>query len=73
MTLVHLKTDTYEQAKMLEHLLNSINFVHDVTLDNNELNEFTISKLEESAELYKTNPSSFLNWDNAKSDLLNKL
>ncbi len=52
MTLVQLKTDTYEQAKMLENLLNSINFVHDVTLDNNELNEFTISKLEESAELY---------------------
>jgi hypothetical protein len=47
--------------------------VHDVKLDNNDLNEFTISKLEESAELYKTNPSSFVNWDNAKSDLLNKL
>jgi hypothetical protein len=39
MTIVQLKTDTYEQAKMLEHLLRNINFVHDVVLENDELND----------------------------------
>lgn len=73
MTFIHFKTETYEQAQMLEQLLTNINFVHDVEVNKNEMNEFTISKLEESAALYKKNPASFKNWDDAKKDLLDKL
>ena len=58
---------------MLELLLSNINFVHDVEVGKDELNDFTVSKLEESAALYKINPTGFKNWDDSKNDLLNKL
>ncbi len=73
MTFIHFKTETYEQAQMLEQLLTNINFVHDVEVNKDELNDFTISKLEESAALYKKNPASFKSWGDAKKDLLNKI
>jgi hypothetical protein len=71
--LIHFKTETFEQAQMLEQLLNNINFVHDVEVNKFELDNFTISKLEESAVLYKKNPESFKNWDDAKEDILDKI
>lgn len=73
MPFIHFKTETDEQARMLEQLLNNINFVHDVEVNKHELNDFTISKLEESAEIYKKDPDSFKNWDDTKKNLLNKL
>ncbi|MDP1726179.1 MAG: hypothetical protein Q8M15_05305 [Bacteroidota bacterium] len=73
MTLIHLKTETYEQAQILEQVLSNINFVHEVKLDKDEMDDFTVSKLEESAALYKSNPESFKKWDDVKKDLLKKL
>ena len=73
MPFIHFKTETFEQAQMLEQILNNINFVHDVEVNKFELDNFTISKLEESAALYKKNPESFKNWDDAKKNILDKI
>jgi hypothetical protein len=73
MTTIHLKTETYEQAQKIEELLSKINFVHDIKVEINELDEFTISKLEESKELYINNPDSFKSWEEVKAEILSKL
>jgi len=73
MTTIHLKTETYEQAQKIEELLSKINFVHDIKVEINELDEFTISKLEESKELYISNPDSFKSWEEVKAEILSKL
>lgn len=46
MTTIQLKTETYEQAQKIEELLSKINFVDDIMVEVNELDKFTISKLE---------------------------
>ena len=73
MTSIQLKTETYEQAQKIEELLSKINFVHDIKVEINELDQFTISKLEESAELYISNPTSFKNWEEVKAEILSNL
>ncbi len=73
MTTIQLKTETYEQAQKIEELLSKINFVHDIKLDINELDEFTISKLEESKEMYLKDPSSFKSWEEVKAEILSNL
>jgi hypothetical protein len=73
MTTIQLKTETLEQAQKIEELLSKINFVHDIKVEINELDEFTISKLEESKELYISNPDSFKSWEEVKAEILSKL
>jgi hypothetical protein len=73
MTTIQLKTETLEQAQKIEELLSKINFVHDIKVEINELDEFTISKLEESKELYINNPDSFKSWEEVKAEILSKL
>lgn len=52
--------------------MSKINFVHDIKVEINELDEFTISKLEESTELYISNPTSFKSWEEVKAEILNE-
>jgi hypothetical protein len=73
MTTIQLKTETLEQAQKIEELLSKINFVHDIKVEINELDEFTISKLEESKELYINNPDIFKSWEEVKAEILSKL
>jgi len=70
MTTIRLQTETYEQAQKIEELLSKINFVHDIRVEENDIDEFTISKLEESKELYLKDPSSFKSWEEVKAEIL---
>ena len=45
MTSIQLKTETYEQAQKIEELLSKINFVHDIKVEINELDQFFISEI----------------------------
>ncbi len=73
MTTIRLQTETYEQAQKIEELLSKINFVHDIRVEVNDIDEFTISKLEESKELYLKDPSSFKSWEEVKAEILSNL
>lgn len=70
MTTIRLQTETFEQAQKIEELLSKINFVHDIIVEENEMDEFTISKLEESKELYLKDPASFKSWEEVKAEIL---
>ena len=50
--------------------MSKINFVHDIRVEENDIDEFTISKLEESKELYLKDPSSFKSWEVVKAEIL---
>jgi hypothetical protein len=73
MTTIRLQTETFEQAQKIEELLSKINFVHDIIVEENEMDEFTISKLEESKELYLKDPASFKSWEEVKAEILSSL
>ncbi len=73
MTTIRLQTETFEQAQKIEELLSKINFVHDIRVEVNDIDEFTISKLEESKELYLKDPSSFKSWEEVKAEILSNL
>ena len=73
MTTIRLQTETLEQAQKIEELLSKINFVHDIRVEENNIDEFTISKLEESKELYLKDPASFKSWEVVKAEILSNL
>jgi hypothetical protein len=73
MTTIRLQTETFEQAQKIEELLNKISFVYYIIVEENDMDEFTISKLEESKELYLKDPSSFKSWEEVKAEILSSL
>jgi hypothetical protein len=73
MTTIRLQTETFEQAQKIEELLSKISIVHNISVEENAIDEFTISKLEESKELYLKDPSSFKSWEEVKAEILSNL